>query len=307
MVVLLRGSTRILQLSEEETGRVPNAELPDHLALKLHAAYKDRLEITFPSLVSSDFLIRSKGYVGQIPLSSDYIVSIQPKTTVTNIFRMLEYTYQLQSFEILAGIGQSDSVVDLFERLAFILAKRILDRVRRGLYRSYSTTQESIAYVRGRILVAPTIRTQALAAHNLVCEYEEHTSDLEENRILLWTLSQLTKSPLHREVVIQAVRQAKRVLGQDVSLVEASAQDCTHRLYNRLNDDYRVLHALCRFFLEHSGPAINIGDYELLPFIVYMPALFQSFVFEWMRSNLPSNFRLTSQYEIPLVPRHYDI
>ena len=51
------------------------------------------------------------------------------------------------------------------------------------------------------------------------------------------------------------------------------ADRCVGRTYNRLNADYEPMHALCRFFLENSGPAHARGDRSMLPFLVNMPRL----------------------------------
>ncbi len=45
---------------------------------------------------------------------------------------------------------------------------------------------------------------------------------------------------------------------------------CDGRTYNRLNADYEPMHALCRFFLNNSGPTHERGDRPMLPFLVNM-------------------------------------
>lgn len=57
------------------------------------------------------------------------------------------------------------------------------------------------------------------------------------------------------------------------------------RQYNRLNEDYRPLHALCRFFLEQSGASHEIGDRTTLPFLVDMARLYERFVAEWLKAH----------------------
>jgi 5-methylcytosine-specific restriction endonuclease McrBC regulatory subunit McrC len=64
---------------------------------------------------------------------------------------MLEYAYRLKGFHILPGIVDSDSIRELYEKLAWILAGRVLDRTRRGLYRSYVSERDALPYLRGRL------------------------------------------------------------------------------------------------------------------------------------------------------------
>ena len=56
-----------------------------------------------------------------------------------------------------------------------------------------------------------------------------------------------------------------------------------------------MLHALCRFFLEKSGPEHETGDHSLLPFLVDMNKLFEQFVAEWLRVHLPESYSLQIQ------------
>ena len=60
------------------------------------------------------------------------------------------------------------------------------------------------------------------------------------------------------------------------------------------------MHGLARFLIEHSGPGIDIGRHEFLPFSVNMPNLFEAFVAEWLKQNLPAELKVDSQYHVRL-------
>jgi 5-methylcytosine-specific restriction enzyme subunit McrC len=85
-----------------------------------------------------------------------------------------------------------------------------------------------------------------------------------------------------------------------VSLQPQSYHVCIGRLYNRLNDDYEPLHALCRFFLEQSGPSYQQGDRKMIPFLVNMSRLYELFVAEWLKKHLPEGYRLVAQERVSL-------
>ena len=62
----------------------------------------------------------------------------------------------------------------------------ILERTRRGLYRAYLTRSEQLPNVKGRLEGrALSVRPWTV---DLPCTYEDHTADIEDNRILSWTL-----------------------------------------------------------------------------------------------------------------------
>jgi 5-methylcytosine-specific restriction enzyme subunit McrC len=60
------------------------------------------------------------------------------------------------------------------------------------------------------------------------------------------------------------------------------------------------MHALCRFFLEQSGPGHRHGDRTMLPFLIDMARLYEQFVAEWLRTNLPSQVTIKTQEAIAI-------
>jgi 5-methylcytosine-specific restriction enzyme subunit McrC len=150
------------------------------------------------------------------------------------------------------------------------------------------------------------------------CRYEEHTADLDDNRILLWTLHQVRRQVLRREKVRIELDRARRTLAGTITLEQCSPSECVNRLYHRLNADYAPMHGLCRFVLEQTGPGIQSGDREFIPFELNMPQLFETFVAEWLRANalpgmtvrcqhnaqLDANFEMKIHVDIVLCEEH---
>ena len=289
---------KLFELVEEEDCKIGSADVEESCILQLHRNHKEKIRIDFPSPITDhSYILRSKGHIGYIPVSDDYLFRIHPKVPIGNIFRMLEYAYNLKSFQFLQGGSNIDSIEDLFEYLVSILAKRVLDRARQGLYRDYLRKQDDLKYIRGKVMLLQAGRAIAKGSTRIECEYQEHTADLIDNQILAWTLYQLPRFVLKRDDVRQQVRQAHYALAGAVAIVPVAMQDCVNRLYHRLNEDYKPLHSLCRFFLEQCGPSLKIGDHFMQPFTLYMPNLFESFVAEWLRANIDSQMYLSPQYE----------
>jgi 5-methylcytosine-specific restriction enzyme subunit McrC len=132
----------------------------------------------------------------------------------------------------------------------------------------------------------------------LRCHFQEHTSDIEDNQILTWTLRGIARTGLCREEALCAVRGAYRVLQNSTSLDVFTPSDCVGRLYHRLNCDYEPMHGLCRFFLEHTGPSNSRGDKKMLPFLIDMASLFERFVAAWLKQHLPDAYELKVQERV---------
>jgi 5-methylcytosine-specific restriction enzyme subunit McrC len=123
---------------------------------------------------------------------------------------------------------------------------------------------------------------------------------LDENAILLWALYLASRTGLSRDDVKRTVRQAYRHLIGAVSLEPRSSSDCVDRSYHRLNQDYKPMHGLCRFIIEHAGPGIKVAGHEFLPFSLDMAKLFEEFVAKWLDENLPQDLKIDPQLHVQL-------
>jgi 5-methylcytosine-specific restriction enzyme subunit McrC len=292
---------QVFSFEEEENLPIPKADFSETDAITLNRVHGKKIKIEWPNPLNNYcYILRSRGYVGQIPLSDDVSLSIFPKVPLSNLFRMLEYAYNLESFQFLEGKSKAESLEDIFENLALVLAKRILDRVRKGLYHDYLDKVHSMQYLRGRIHIVPSLLALMRGSLNVVCNYEDYTADLKDNQIITWTLYVLPKFHFQREEVRRSVRQAYHVLSRVAKLRLIHPNECKNRFYHRLNEDYRPMHGLCRFFLEHSGPALETGKHEFIPFVLNMPDLFQSFIAEWLHAHLSEEYHVSKQYHAKL-------
>ncbi|MFN6513297.1 MAG: McrC family protein [Nostoc sp. CreGUA01] len=286
---------RIIELTEYENKSFKRDEILDSAAVELYEKYKIQVDIEFPTYTTrNSWKLKAKGWVGYITVTPELHLKINPKVPIQNLFGMLEYAYNLKGFRFLKGLMDCESLEDFYNNLAHILADKILERCRKGLYRTYLPKTQQLSYVRGRLDVQQIIQKPWNV--KLKCNYEEHTADVKENQILAWTLYIIGRSSLCSERVSPTIRKAYHALQGLVTLQPCSAEDCIARQYNRLNEDYELLHNFCRFFLENSSPSYEIGNYKTLPFIVDMGHLYEFFVAEWLKKNTPQGYFFKQQY-----------
>lgn len=290
----------IIELTERTPVKVDRERLPVEAAEMLKQKFGDKIAVEMISLrPDSDWQLTAKDWVGYIPLTPFVSIRLLPKNgvKVTNLFGMLEYAYGLKSFHLFEKeLFDCNTLEDFYDRLANILAHLILDRARRGFYRSYQPISDQLPYLQGRIdLQRASLRPWEV---KLECHFEEHTSDIEDNQILTWTLMQILHSGLCTEKSSHFVSHAYRRLLSFAEPEPCGPESCLYRIYNRLNDDYRSMHALCRLFLEHLGPAHKIGNREMIPFLVNMANLYELFVAEWLKAHNLKSFSIEAQREI---------
>ncbi|MCG3135467.1 MAG: hypothetical protein HMLKMBBP_03123 [Planctomycetes bacterium] len=288
-----------LLVHEYKATSFATSDVTEEAALAILQHHSDKLSIEWPSPTTSErWRITSAGWVGYLPVDDTHLVELKPRATLSSLFGMLEYAYRLKSLQWPGGSADCDSLAEFYERLAAVLAKLVMDRLRRGLQRSYVGIHEELACVRGRIDIP--VLSRAPWRPELPCQFEEHTTDIPDNAIVLWTLDRILRSGLCTEKALPIVRTAHRRLSGCVAVRPFTGEDCRDREYSRLNSDYEAMHWLCRFFLENSGPAHTRGDHRMLPFLVHMPGLFETFVAAWLAQHAADRYRVDRQYRLLL-------
>lgn len=286
-----------IELVEHQTTTLPRRALNDDDAAVLRRRYGDFVQVRYPSpATSGQWGITVGGRIGVVPLSSGRVLHVRPKGPIGHLFHMLQETGRMPT--LYEGEVQVSSVEDYVDRLAGILARRVWERSRRGLHRQYVETRQDVRFIRGRIDVARHLRESHLT--RVPCRFEEHTADIEDNRILAWTLHQVARLPHLRTETLRHVRRARHALNREITLRPYTAQDCRKPTYDRLNEDYRPMHALCAFLLAGVSPSNGrLRENGMLPFLVDMPSLFEAYAVARLRSTVPSHVSVDDETTLP--------
>ncbi len=298
-----------IELIEYQEKAIAQAKiLPDMGELLWHR-YGKQIEVSEPSFKNNrNWTLKARGYIGTIPVAPDFTVRILPKTPIDNIWQMLARVGDLGSLQIFETLTACDCIEDLCDLLARQLARRIRQRTQQGLFATYLPETARLAAVRGRVDWPRAARSPWQP--RLPCCYTTRSADIPDNQILLWTLHHLRRTRHLLQPPTQAeLRAAHRGLQSTISLVPYTAEACRDRAYHRLNEDYRLLHALCHFFLAGLSPGQVWGDRAALPFLVNTATLYENFVAYWLQANLPAAYQLkiqeayrfTATYRIDLV------
>src|SRR5262245_26757550 len=111
---------------------------------------------------------------------------------IQNLYYLLLYAWDAleQGEAVGVEVEPQTQVLDL---LAAVL-NRGLDRLlRQGLHRAYSSLNETIAGVRGKVDLSATTKADLLRRGRAVCEFDELSHDVLHNRILKASLRQLLR------------------------------------------------------------------------------------------------------------------
>jgi len=147
-----------VELVEYEPKRLPREAISEELARTIWQNHKAQVAIEPPSFRTDDqWELRSLGYVGYLPITRDFTLALRPKVPLRNLFGMLEYAYRLD-IRFFEGPVDCASLEEFYERLANLLAKRVIDRQHKGLHRKYIQRTERSGFIRGRLDLKDRIR-----------------------------------------------------------------------------------------------------------------------------------------------------
>lgn len=293
-------------LTEYQSQELEKSRIPEAIAAIIDQQYKAQISIHW-NWQRKVWTLFSKGYIGTIPVTSDFFIRLQPKTEIKYIWQMLDWVEDLGSLRIFDALSNCDAIEDIGDRLARLLAEKILTRTKQGLYRAYIPEQARLIAPRGRIQWHKAARQPWET--RLPCQYNTQTADLPANQILLWTLYQLGRANyLFKPETKQQLQLAYRALNHSISLESFTAADCQKFTYHRLNEDYKILHQLCYFFLTNLSPNLHNGERNSIPFLLNTAALYEKFVYCWLKRNLPAQYELKAQVTYQLNDEiHYHI
>lgn len=280
-------------LTEYQTQTFPKTAVLGENAALIREQYGAQLDIGL-DWQHDQWTLKPKGYIGLIPVAPNLSIRLQPKTAIKYIWQMLDYVENLNSFRFFQTLQDCDAIEDSCDHLARLLAQKIFHRSKQGLYQAYLPESDRLTVPRGRIQWHRAARRPWDT--RLPCHYDRQTMDLPENQILLWTLHQLGRSPdLFTPKTRQQLRIAHRTLKNSVRLVPFMASDTEQFIYHRLNEDYKTLHQLCYFFLANLAPSLHHGNNQAIPFLLNTAALYEKFVYGWLKKHLPKQFELKAQ------------
>ncbi|MCP4422576.1 MAG: restriction endonuclease [Chloroflexi bacterium] len=293
-----------LTLSEYETVSLPAAQLSaqtGELLWKLLDQNGKKLRVEFPSpKTDHTWQVTAQGWVGQLTLPHQISLTIMSRVAISRLFQLWEVAYDLRLGYLLDNLTAVNSIPAFFSNLAHILAQRVILRGRQGFQRAYLKQTAVLPYVRGRLLTNQLINNSSTV--QLPCHFATQTADIPDNQILTYTLYQIARSGQCSPMAQTAVRRAYHALQPMTTLRPFQPNDCLKRSYSRLNQDYAVMHALCRFFLEHTGPQLAQGTEPMPSFLLNMAQLYERFVANWLKAHLPPPYRIKAQENTTIGP-----
>lgn len=204
---------------------------------------------------------------------------------VQNIYYMLSYAFQALQTQTYKNLA-TENFHNTAELCAAILDKGVSTQLKRGLGRDYVPKSESLSTLQGKLNISQSIKTQALLKKQMICTYDEFSTNTPFNQIIKSTMLLLLKA----NITNTRKKSLRNLLlfFSDVDEIDLRFVNWNQR-YNRSNQTYQLLIGIC--YLVYNGllQTQTDGTTEIMDFFdeQRMCHLYEKFLLEYYKKEHP--------------------
>lgn len=204
---------------------------------------------------------------------------------VQNVYYMLAYAFQVlheQGYKNVAT-EEFDNVAEL---LSAILCRGVSVQIKRGLIRQYISREEALAAPRGKLEIGESIKTQVIRKKQLVCNYDEFSVDAYPNRIIKTTMELLLRGSISKARK-KEIRKLM-IFFDGISILDIHSINWDIQ-YDRNNQTYRMLIAVCRFVIKGLLQTTADGSTKIMDYAddQTMAKLYEKFILGYYQREHP--------------------
>ena len=195
---------------------------------------------------------------------------------IQNIYYMLSYAFQTLQAENYKDLA-TENFHNTAELCAAILDKGIGIQLKHGLRRDYVSKSESLSTLQGKLNISESIKTQTMLKKQMICTYDEFSTNIQFNQIIKSTVLLLLKANI--------TNSRKKSLRKLLLFFSVN----WNQQYNRSNQNYQMLIGMCYLVYKGLLTTQNNGTTKLMDFFdgQRMCRLYEKFLLEYYRKEHP--------------------
>jgi 5-methylcytosine-specific restriction enzyme subunit McrC len=258
---------RHLQIAESARAQVvalTRAELDAIRALKL-------LDIA-PTADPGQWELRASRRIG-VARAGDLQVTISPKVPISRLIFMIGYSLHPTWSRDEVVLDEEEDLLPAIAEAFSRLAQRALEQ---GLLHGYRSVEESLPVLRGRLRESEQLRRRFGRAMPLEVRFDDFTTDIAENQILLAAASLLLRTPGIGALARQRLLRLRLQLADVTLLSPGTARP--RWTATRLNRRYEPALRLAEIVLAGDSFEHRFGDLTLTGFTFDMWKIYEDFV-----------------------------
>ena len=204
---------------------------------------------------------------------------------IQNIYYMLSYAFQTLQAENYKDLA-AENFHNTAELCAAILDKGIGIQLKHGLRRDYVSKSESLSTLQGKLNISESINTQTMLKKQMICTYDEFSTNIQFNQIIKSTVLLLLKA----NITNSRKKSLRKLLlfFSDVNEIDLHFVNWNQQ-YNRSNQNYQMLIGMCYLVYKGLLTTQNNGTTKLMDFFdgQRMCRLYEKFLLEYYRKEHP--------------------
>jgi 5-methylcytosine-specific restriction enzyme subunit McrC len=204
----------------------------------------------------------------------DLQVTVQPKIAIGRLLFMVGYARRPTMWRDLpVELDSHSGLPDALAQAFVYWTRRALEQ---GLMQGYLTVDESLPVMRGRLRVGEQISRRVGQGLPLEVTYDEFTTDIAENRLLLTAALRLLTMPRASRASRHALQRI-RVMLREVTPIGRGAM-LPRWTPTRLNTKYQPALQIADLILAGDSFEQRVGDLRVSGFVLDMWKIFEDFV-----------------------------
>lgn len=204
---------------------------------------------------------------------------------IQNIYYMLSYAFQTLQAENYKDLA-TENFHNTAELCAAILDKGIGIQLKHGLRRDHVSKSESLSTLQGKLNISESIKTQTMLKKQMICTYDEFSTNIQFNQIIKSTVLLLLKA----NITNSRKKSLRKLLlfFSDVNEIDLHFVNWNQQ-YNRSNQSYQMLIGMCYLVYKGLLTTQNNGTTKLMDFFdgQRMCRLYEKFLLEYYRKEHP--------------------
>ena len=241
-----------------------------------------KAEITAVAGSTDRYTINPKGVVGLLRVG-DRVVHIRPKLPVERVQFLLAYAIDPKHWRD-STVFATDADV-LHEAIAIPFIAHANRAIRRNVLSGYRNRDDTLHGLRGKLRLNDQIRKRQRMSVPLELAYDEFTTDIDENRLLLAAAHRLLRLRRLPEIHQSTLRQITATLCE-TALVDYHPQRLPPITFTRLNAHYEPALRLAQLVLRSRSLELGTGTSSTDSLLFDMAHIFEAFVHTALREAL---------------------
>ena len=210
--------------------------------------------------------------------AGDLQVTITPKIPIRRLIFVIGYSMTPSWAGDEVELDEEEDLLPAIAEAFSRLAQRALEQ---GLLHGYRSTEEALPVLRGRLLESEQLRRRFGWAIPLAVRFDDFTSDIPENQLLLAAAAALLRAPGVGDLARQRLLRLRLQLA-DVTLLQRGAPR-PRWTTSRLNGRYQPALRLAEIILAGDSFEHRLGELTLTGFTFDMWRVFEDFVCRALR------------------------